>query len=82
MSRWWKKFKVKASNTVEDVKRKALYKRTKIRGKGGKLKDEEMVMRGDPVIYQGYKKRFGKDKDKKIFKDSGWRVDPKKEFKE
>ena len=72
MSRWWKKFKVKASNTVEGVKRKALYKKQK-RRVGGKEVDEEMVMRGDPVIYQAYKKRFGKDKDKKIFKDSGWR---------
>ena len=72
MSRWWKKFKVKASNTVEGVKRKALYKKQK-RRVSGKEVDEEMVMRGDPVIYQAYKRRFGKDKDKKIFKDSGWR---------
>ena len=81
MSRWWKKFKVKASNTVEGVKRKALYKKTKRRTEKGKLVDEEMVTRGDPVIYQGYKKRFSKDKTK-YFKDSGWRVNPKKEFKE
>ena len=59
---------LKAKVIGEKIKRKVTLKEQKLPSG----KKEEVVFRDDPIIYQAYKKRFGKDKDQKILKPSGW----------